>query len=83
VIGSTVISQSGLEKQAGSVTAQLSPPRPELLTMVYNVADLVVPVQKVVSRPDKIDSAFYRLIENLQPMWKMAEPYRFPRQFGR
>jgi hypothetical protein len=52
-----VIPQDALEKQLGSGTDQLSPPGPELLTMVYNVADLVVPVQTVVSRPEEIDSA--------------------------
>ena len=57
VIGCMVITQEGLEKQLGSGTDQLSPLGPELLTMVYNVADLVVPVQKVVRRPGEIDAA--------------------------
>ncbi|MDG1895752.1 MAG: M56 family metallopeptidase [Fuerstiella sp.] len=57
VTGSTVISQDEFEKQLGSGTDQLSRPGPELLTVVYNVADLVVPVQKSVSSPGQHESA--------------------------
>ncbi len=52
VVGNLVIPQDTFEKQLGFGTDQLPQPERKLFTMVYNVADLVVPIQKVVGKPE-------------------------------